>query len=84
MTFHEFCADLPAERTVEFSAAEEMEETFKDAGIEQPMRQLGRGAFRSALAATFTKDANFYSDRYNRKISMHLESLDGSVGIVFP
>jgi AraC-like DNA-binding protein len=61
-----------------------MEEAFKDIGIEQPMRQLGSGAFRSALAATFSKHADFYSDRYNRKISLHLESLDGSVGIVFP
>ena len=52
MTFNEFSADLPAERTVEFSLAEEMEEAFRDDGIEQPMRQLGRGAFRSALAAT--------------------------------
>ena len=84
MTFDEFSADLPAERTMEFSSAEEMEELFKDVGIEQPMRQLGRGAFRSALAATITKDAEFYSDRYNRKISMHLESLDGNVGFVFP
>ena len=84
MTFDEFRADLPAERTVEFSAAEEMEEMFKNFGIEQPMRQLGKGAFRSALAATFTKDADFFSDRYNRKISMHLENDDGNVGIVFP
>jgi len=84
MTFDEFSADLPAERTVEFSSAEEMEEAFRDVGIEQPMRQLGSGAFRSTLAATFTKHADFYSDRYNRKISLHLESLDGSVGIIFP
>jgi len=31
MTFNEFSADLPAERTVEYSSAEEMEVTFKDA-----------------------------------------------------
>ena len=84
MTFDEFSADLPAERTVEFSSAEDMEEAFNAVGVEQPMRQLGRGAFRSALAATFTKHADFYSDRYNRKISLHLESLDGSIGIVSP
>jgi len=83
MTFDGFRADLPAERTVEFSAAEEMEEAFRDVGIEQPMRQLGRGAFRAALAATCTKHANFYSDRYNRKLSMHLDAGEG-VGIVFP
>jgi AraC-like DNA-binding protein len=83
MNYEEFASDLPQQRFV-FTSAEEMEETFKNAGVVQPMRQLGKGAFRSALAATFTKDAEFYSDRYNRKISMHLESLNGSVGIVFP
>ena len=43
------------------SSAEEMEEVFNEFGIEQPMRQLGRGAFRSALAAAYTKVAEFYS-----------------------
>ena len=84
MTVDEFSADLPADRTVEFSAVEEMEEAFNDAGIDQPMRQLGRGAFRSVLAAAITKHAEFYSDRYNRSISLHLESLKGYVGIIFP
>ena len=84
MTFDEFSADLPAERTVVFSAAEEMEEAFNEFGIEQPIRQLGRGAFRSAMAATITEHTEFYSDRFNRKITMHLENLNGNVGIVFP
>ena len=84
MTFNEFSADIPAERTLVFSAAEEMEETIKSFGFEQPMRQLGKGAFRSVLAATFTKQADFYSDRYNRKLLLHLEDTSGHVGIVFP
>ena len=84
MTFDEFSADLPAERTVMFSAAEEMEEAFNNVGIEQPMRQLGKGEFRAVLATTYTKDAGFFSDRYNRSVAMHLEDLGGNVGIVFP
>jgi AraC-like DNA-binding protein len=84
MTFNEFSADLPADRTVEFSAVEEMEDWFRDAGIEQPMRQLGRGAFRSVLAATITEHAEFYSDRYNQSLSMHLAPVNRNVGIVFP
>ena len=59
MNYEEFASDLPQQRMV-FTSAEEMEETFKRFGIEQPMRQLGRGAFRSALAATFTKHADFF------------------------
>jgi AraC-like DNA-binding protein len=84
MMFAEFSADLPADRTIEFCAAEEMEESFRDAGIEQPMRQLGRGHFRAALAQAITKDADFYSDRYNLSLSMNLAPPDGCVGIVFP
>ena len=84
MTFDEFSAGLPADRTVEFGAVEEMEEAFNDAGIDQPMRQLGRGQFRAVLAQETIKDAEFISDRYNRSISMHLAPIGKSVGIVFP
>lgn len=84
MTFDAFCAGFPADRTVEFSAVEEMEETFANAGIEQPMRQIGRGRFRAVLAQEITRDAEFYSDRYNRSLSMHLAPITKSVGIVFP
>ena len=84
MTFDAFSAALPADRTVEFCAVEEMEETFANAGIEQPMRQIGRGRFRAVLAQEITRDAEFYSDRYNRGLSMHLAPLSRSVGIVFP
>ncbi len=84
MIFDEFSAGLPVDRTVEFSAVEEMEETFKYAGIDQPMRQLGKGHFRAVLAQKITKDAEFISDRYNRSLSMHLAPISRSVGIVFP
>ena len=84
MTFDEFSASLPADRTVEFSAIEEMEETFANAGIEQPMRQNGKGSFRAALAQKTTTEAEFISDRYNRSLSMHLAPISNSVGIVFP
>ena len=84
MSFDAFSAGFPADRTVEFGAVEEMEEVFMNAGIEQPMRQIERGRFRAVLAQKITKDAEFYSDRYNRRLSMHLASANGNVGIVFP
>jgi len=84
MTFDEFSASLPADRTVEFSAIEEMEETFANAGIEQPMRQNGKGSFRAVLAQKITTEAEFISDRYSRSLSMHLAPISNSVGIVFP
>ena len=84
MTFDEFSAALPADRTVEFCAVEEMEDIFANAGVEQSMRQIGRGRFRAVLAQEITRDAEFYSDRYNRSLSMHLAPMTRSVGIVFP
>ena len=62
MTFDVFSAGLPADRTVEFSAVEEMEEAFANAGIEQPMRQNGKGDFRAVLAQKTTTEAEFISD----------------------
>ena len=84
MSFDAFSAGFPADRTVEFGAVEEMEEVFMNAGIEQPMRQIERGRFRAVLAQKITKDAEFYSDRYSRSLSMHLAPMTRSVGIVFP
>jgi AraC-like DNA-binding protein len=84
MTFDEFSAGLPADRTVRFSAIEEMEEAFANAGIEQPMRQNGKGSFRADLAQKTTTEAEFISDRYNRGLSMHLAPISNGVGILFP
>jgi len=84
MNYDEFSSDLPSERTIRFDSAEEMEETFLQWGINQPIRQLGKGKFRSALAAQNTEQTDLFSDRYNTAISVYLEPQPGSVILLFP
>jgi len=61
MTYAEFAADLPPNRTMHFTSAEEMEEALQQAGVYQPIRQLGEGEFRSALAVQSTELADLFS-----------------------
>lgn len=84
MNYDEFAADLPADRTIEFTSAEEMEETFQQWGVEQPMRQLGNGNFRAALAVQSTEQADLFSDRYSTAMSVYLEPPPGTVGFLIP
>jgi len=84
MTYEEFASDLPRDRTVSFTSAEEMEEELLRSGVYQPIRQMGKGKFRSHLAVLSTEQGDLFSDRYNVAISLYLEPLAGSVGILFP
>jgi len=84
MTYAEFAADLPPNRTMHFTSAEEMEEALQQAGVYQPIRQLGEGEFRSALAVQSTELADLFSDRYKTAISIYLEPPAGAVGFLFP
>jgi hypothetical protein len=49
MNYKEFGSDLPRHRIV-FTSAEENEETMKLFGVDQMVRQLGNGKFRSDLS----------------------------------
>ena len=83
MVYEEFSSDLPQQRIV-FNSAEENEETMKLFGIDQQLRQLGKGKFRSDLAVRVTEQAEFFADRFNTAVSMHLDAPAGTVGIVIP
>jgi len=84
VTYEEFASDLPVNRTIVFTSVEENEEAFRRYGVEQPMRQLGKGTYRSDLAVRSTEQADLYADRYNKAISMYLEPPKGAVGLLFP
>jgi AraC-like DNA-binding protein len=83
MTYEEFVSDLPRQRIV-FTSAEENEETMKRLGIDQEVRQLGNGKFRSDLAVRSTAQVELYADRFNTAVSVHLDAPEGTVGFVFP
>ena len=84
MTYDEFAANLPCERTMEFISPEELEEVFHQAGVDQPTRQLERGDFRARLAMSSSKYADLFSDRYSTAISLQLKLPPDTVGFMFP
>ena len=84
MNFAQFSANLPSDRTMRFTSVEEVEEFLAEAGVDQPMRQLGTGPLRASIAMLATPDAEFFSDRYNQRVALHLAAPPGSVGLLFP
>ena len=83
MNYEEFAQDLPAERTMTFRSAEENEEFFLRMNINQEMRQLRRGPFRSDLAFRTTQTADLYADRFSSACRMYLEPTPSMVGLLW-
>jgi AraC-like DNA-binding protein len=79
-----FAADLPKAETIAFSSLEENEEVLRSYGVNQEMKQLGKGKFSSALASRRYGEAELYSDRYNVAASMYLEPPADTVAFLFP
>ncbi len=57
MDYREFVSDLPQGRTIVFNSVEENEETMRRYGVNQELRQLGKGRFRADLAVRSTAQA---------------------------
>lgn len=51
-------------------------------GIDQQMKQLGVGSFRSSLAVRLGEEADLYSDRFAKAVSMSLQAPPGMVGML--
>ncbi len=84
MYYQEFASDLPRHGTVVFTSVEENNETMKEAGVDQKIRQLGAGKFRCDLAMRRTEQADFFADRFNKAFSTHLALPKDTVGFLFP
>ncbi|MHC4452808.1 MAG: AraC family transcriptional regulator [Planctomycetota bacterium] len=83
MEYKGFASDLPRQRIVAFASAEENEETLRRLGVNQRMRQLGRGQFRAELASRSTESVELFADRFSTACSMFLEPPAGTVGFLF-
>ena len=83
MNYEELALDLPVERTMTFRSAEENEEFFLRMNVNQEMRQLRRGPFRSDLAFRTTQTADLYADRFSSACRMYLESPPGMIGLLW-
>jgi len=82
MTYEEFASDLPLHGTIAFTSVEENEETFRRHGVNQEMRQLGKGKYRSDFAVRDTEHAALFADRYSKACLMYLEPPAGTVGLI--
>jgi len=84
MEYMRFTANLPLDRTIKFSSAEENTEIMKRWGVNQEVRQLGAGKFRSDLAVRHVQDIELYADRFSKALSAYLEPPAGTVSFLFP
>jgi hypothetical protein len=67
MNCEKFASDLPVHRTTVFISVEENEEAMQRYGVNQRMRQLGKGKFRSGLAVRGKSPGETLAMRVGRK-----------------
>ncbi len=84
MNYKEFASDLPLDGTIVFRSAEENEEEMQRNGVNQEVRQIGTGKFRSDLAVRSTEQADLFVDRFNKAVLINLEPPKGAIGVLFP
>lgn len=73
MDFNAFASDLPVNDRVSFSSLEENEETMQHHGINQQIKQLGKGSFRADYAMLESSSALLIADRFKLACSIYLE-----------
>ena len=83
MNYQEFAADLRGQ-TIVFSSLEENEETMDVFDVDQHLRQLGKGQFRSHLAVRTVGETELFVGRFNTALSLHVEAPKGMVAVLFP
>jgi AraC-like DNA-binding protein len=79
MNYHELASDLPLSGRISFSSPEENEEVMQRYGINQQVRQLGKGGFRAECAMLDTRHAILTADRFDQACSVYLEPPPGMV-----
>jgi AraC-like DNA-binding protein len=84
MDYAEFAADLPADRKISLSCAEENEEVLGRLGVTQEERQIGPGQFHSDMAFASTDQVGLFSDRFATAVSLYCEPPEDSVGFLIP
>jgi len=80
--YDEFAADLPTNGVISFSSAEENEEVMQQHGINQQVRQLGKGSFRADYAMLETEQAILTVDRFSKACSVYLEPPPDTVALL--
>ena len=84
MNYKAFSSDLTSPQTSNFTSMELLEEAFRQNGVEQPTRQLGKGSFQSHLTVRSLDGIDFFADRYNTALSLNCSHPKTTVGLLFP
>lgn len=82
MDYEQFAADLPANRRISFSSAEENEDVMQRMGIKQKIRQRAKGAFRADFAVIESNQATLTADRFAKSCSVYLEPPPNTVALL--
>lgn len=82
MDYAEFASDLPLSGRISFSTPEENEEVMQSYGINQQVRQLGKGDFLAECAMLDTNHAILSADRFNQACSVYIEPPPGMVAFL--
>lgn len=84
MNYPVFSSDLPKEKTISFTSVEENQEVMARLGVDQEIKQLGRGKFRADMCVRDTQHASLFCDRFSKAVSMYLEPPAGTAGFLIP
>ena len=83
MEYREFASDLLRGPTLVTASPEENEELMQRHDVNQVVRQLGEGSFRSDMVTRGTERAELIADRFSKACSMYLEPPPGCAAILF-
>ena len=84
MNYDQFSSDLPKEKAISFTSVEENQEVMARLGVDQEIKQLGRGKFRADMCVRDMQQASLFCDRFRKAVSMYLEPPAGTVGFLIP
>ena len=85
MNYEQFAADVTSGSSVRFHFVEESEKALRGLGVSEfELRQLGRGSFRSDMAAILTSEGIALSQRFERRFYSPLRTPEGMVFLIIP
>jgi len=84
MTYENFVSDLPRDNRISFDSVEENQVFMASLGINQDMKQLGKGVFRADMSERNTKQVELFADRFSTAVSMYLEAPADTIGFLIP
>jgi AraC-like DNA-binding protein len=84
MNYESFVSDLPRDNRISFDSVEENQELMARLGVNQDIKQLGKGVFYADMSVRTTKQVELFADRFNKAVSIYLEPPADTIGFLIP